>query len=125
VHGLGNGVTVFAGQRADAFYVDLGSIFDLGALRPFQNLHLIPLPAAPGVNATKFLNVHSITIQVPISAVTRKNHPSIGVWTTASRQRVRVWDADSGANFDSGPFRQVSRLGNPLFNEVIGSRNCS
>ena len=36
VHNLGNGVTVFAGQRADAFYVDLGLIFDLGALRPFE-----------------------------------------------------------------------------------------
>jgi hypothetical protein len=119
IHNLGNGITVFAGQRAEAFYVDLGSIFDLGDLRPFQNLHLIPSPAAPGVNATKFLNVHSITIQVPISSVTRSGHPSIGVWTTASRQRVRVWDADSGENWDSGPFRQVSRLGNPLFNEVL------
>jgi hypothetical protein len=119
IHNLGNGITVFAGQRAEAFYVDLGSIFDLGDLRPFQNLHLIPSPAAPGVNATKFLNVHSITIQVPISSVTRSGHPSIGVWTTASRQRVRVWDADSGSNWDSGPFRQVSRLGNPLFNEVL------
>ena len=39
VHGLGDGITVFAGQRAEAFYVDLGSIFDLGDLRPFQNLH--------------------------------------------------------------------------------------
>jgi hypothetical protein len=119
VHDLGHGVTVFAGQRAEAFYVDLGSIFDLGDLRPFQNLHLIPSPAAAGVNATKFLNVHSIAIQVPISSVTRSGHPSIGVWTTASRQRVRVWDADSGSNWDSGPFRQVSRLGNPLFNEVL------
>ncbi|MGH3232394.1 MAG: DUF4331 domain-containing protein, partial [Streptosporangiaceae bacterium] len=119
IHSLGGGITVFAGQRAEAFYVDLGSIFDLGDLRPFQNLHLIPSPAAPGVNATKFLNVHSITIQAPISSVTRSGHPSIGVWTTASRQRVRVWDADSGASWDSGPFRQVSRLGNPLFNEVL------
>jgi hypothetical protein len=119
IHNLGNGIKVFAGQRAEAFYVDLGSIFDLGDLRPFQNLHLIPSPAAPGVNATKFLNVHSITIQVPISSVTHSGHPSIGVWTTASRQRVRVWDADSGSNWDSGPFRQVSRLGNPLFNEVL------
>src|SRR6202049_514084 len=34
-----------AGQRREGFYVDLGSIFDLGSLRPFQNLHLIPLPA--------------------------------------------------------------------------------
>jgi hypothetical protein len=41
------------------------------------------------------------------------------VWTTASRQRVRLWDADNGQNVDSGPFRQVSRLGNPLVNEVL------
>ena len=73
----------------------------------------------PGVNTTKFLNVNSIAIQVPISAVTIKDHPTIGVWTSASRQRVRVWDADSGSNWDSGPWRQVSRLGNPLFNEVL------
>jgi hypothetical protein len=56
---------------------------------------------------------------VPISALTRSGHPTIGVWTTASRQRVRLWDADHGQNVDSGPFRQVSRLGNPLVNEVI------
>ena len=30
---------VFAGQRAEGFYVDLGSIFDLANLRPFQQLH--------------------------------------------------------------------------------------
>ena len=123
VHDLGNGITVFAGQRAEAFYVDLGSIFDLGDLRPFENLHatfgLPGLPAAPGVNATNHLNVHSIAIQVPISLVTRSGHPTIGVWTTASRQRVRLWDADSGMNIDAGPFRQVSRLGNPLVNEVL------
>ena len=65
------------------------------------------------------LNVHSIAIQVPVSALTRSDHPTIGVWTTASRQRVRLWDADQGENVDSGPFRQVSRLGNPLVNEVL------
>ena len=42
------------------------------------------------MNATNHLNVHSIAIQVPISAVTTKGHPTIGVWTTASRQRVRL-----------------------------------
>src|SRR2546430_10996769 len=47
VQDLGDGVKTFAGQRGEGFYVDLGSIFDLGALRPFQNLHLIPTPAAP------------------------------------------------------------------------------
>ena len=46
IYDLGDGIKVFAGQRLDGFYVDLGSIFDLAALRPFQNLHLIPTPAA-------------------------------------------------------------------------------
>src|SRR5271155_4020152 len=124
VHSLGGGISVFAGQRAEAFYVDLGSIFDLGDLRPFENLHaqyglnVFSGPAA-GVNATNHLNVHSIAIQVPISAVTISGHPTIGVWTTASRQRVTLWDADHGENVNSGPYRQVSRLGNPLVNEVL------
>src|SRR2546430_168960 len=49
VQDLGDGVKTFAGQRGEGFYVDLGSIFDLGALRQFQNLHLIPTPAAPAL----------------------------------------------------------------------------
>jgi hypothetical protein len=123
VHDLG-GISVFAGQRADAFYVDLGAIFDLGDLRPFENLHAqyglhaFSGPAA-GVNAVNHLNVHSIAIQLPIKAITKHGHPSIGVWTTASRQRVSLWDADNGETVNSGPFRQVSRLGNPLVNEVL------
>ena len=52
VHSLPGGGKVFAGQRADGFYVDLGSVFDLLDLRPFQNLHLIPTDTAPGVNAS-------------------------------------------------------------------------
>src|SRR2546426_8762734 len=71
VNNLGGGVKTFAGQRGEGFYVDLGSIFDLGALRPFQNLHLIPTPAAPGVNGTKGFNVHTIAIQVPKTDLTR------------------------------------------------------
>src|SRR6201987_1723658 len=71
VHQLGSGITVFAGQRAEAFYVDLGSIFDLADLRPFANLHatfgLPGLKAGPGADATDHLNVHSIAIQVPVS----------------------------------------------------------
>src|SRR4029077_5603470 len=39
VHDLAGGIKVFAGQRAEGFYVDLGSIFDLANLRPFQQLH--------------------------------------------------------------------------------------
>ena len=120
VSSLGGGISVFAGQRAEAFYVDLGAIFDLGDLRPFANLHAFGhLAAAPGVNATNHLNVNSIALQVPVSSVTRSGHPTIGVWTTASRQRVRLWDDDRGEDVNAGPFRQVSRLGNPLVNEVL------
>ncbi|MGO8876809.1 MAG: DUF4331 domain-containing protein [Acidimicrobiales bacterium] len=124
-HNLAGRVRVFAGQRAEGFYVDLGSIFDLGALRPFQELHLIPLPAAPGVNAPAILNVHSIAIQVPIDSLTASGakpaasaaDATIGVWTTASRQKATVLDSE--AKTSAGPWTQVSRLGNPLINEVI------
>jgi Domain of unknown function (DUF4331) len=123
VHSLGGDVQVFAGQRAEEFYVDLGSIFDLGNLRPLQEANVFGkaagLTAAPGVNATNRLNVHCIALQVPISQLTITGHPTIGVWTSASRQLARVSDAGSGKHFFSGPFGQVSRLGNPLFNEVI------
>jgi hypothetical protein len=131
VHDLPGGIRVFAGQRAEGFYVDLGSIFDLLNLRPLEQLHNqfgmnVFTKPAPGVNATAALNVHSIAIQVPISQLTRRGSHGvsdqaavIGVYTSASRQRVRLWDADHGENVNSGPFRQVSRLANPLVNEVV------
>jgi uncharacterized protein DUF4331 len=128
VHDLGGGRKVFAGQRAEGFNVDLGSIFDLGALRPFNMLHLIPSAAAVGVNGTQGLNVHTIAIQIPIAELTRSGKapqdvldPSsvIGVWASASRRKSRVFDEREGKCVSYGPYQQVSRLGNPLFNEVI------
>jgi hypothetical protein len=127
VNKLPGGGRVFAGQRAEGFYVDLGSVFDLADLRPFQNLHLIPSPAAPGVNGTQGYNVHSIAIQVPKTHLTSDGssptNPSdprsvIGVWTTASRQKATILQSN-GRHVESGPFVQVSRLGDPLINEVI------
>ena len=53
VQTLSDGTKVFAGQRAEGFYVDLGSIFDLGALRPIQSAHLIPIPGQRGRGATR------------------------------------------------------------------------
>jgi hypothetical protein len=120
---LSSGERFFCGQRADAFYVDLGSIFDLGDLRPFQEFFLIPGSPAPGVNGVAGLNVHTIAMQVPITHLTRRHRrPSsvsdddatIGVWTSASRQKASIRGAKS-----VGPWLQVSRLGNPLVNEVI------
>src|SRR6516165_8327882 len=70
VHHLASGETVFAGQRAEGFYVDLGSVFDLVDLRPFQNLHINPLPASAGVNGTNRLNIHTIALQLPKNMLT-------------------------------------------------------
>ena len=67
-HGLAGGHgKVFAGQRQEGFYVDLGSIFDLGALRPFQDHHLIPLPAAMGITLTKTIHPGDDSIQVKVA----------------------------------------------------------
>jgi hypothetical protein len=136
VQNLPGGVTVFAGQRADGFYVDLGAVFDLGDIRPLQNLHLIPSSAGNSVNSLHGFNVHSIAIQVPKAQLTPDgSNPRdvtsaksvIGVWTTASRQKVGVRQAGpfdqagetAPSGIAAGPFVQVSRLGNPLINEVV------
>jgi len=125
VHPLGSGSYVFAGQRADGFYVDLGSIFDLGDLRPFQPDFLLKGSAVAGINTLAGLNVHSIAIQVPIRDLTRNgSRPSgytapdstIGVWTTASRQKTLIYGNPAT---HAGPWMQISRLGNPLINEVV------
>jgi hypothetical protein len=119
IHDLGGGRTVFAGQRSDGFYVDLGAIFDLGDLRPLQELHVATMAgAAPGVNDLNGFSVHSIAIQVPISDLASSANPVIGVWGTASRRMSLVREPD-GKKTETGPWVQVSRLGNPLFNEVI------
>jgi hypothetical protein len=132
IHGLPGGRTVFAGQRAEGFYVDLGSIFDLGNLRPFENLHatfgLPSLAAAPGVNGTDNFSVHSIALKVPKSDLTRNgSNPAsasspdsvVGVWASASRQAAIVREPWSEYVHEAGEWTQVSRLGNPLFNEVL------
>jgi hypothetical protein len=131
-HDLGGNRMVFAGQRADGFHVDLGSIFDLGDLRPFQGAynHGIPpiLANMPGVNGLRGLNVHTIALQVPISDLTVDGsvpkqvaaaNAVIGVWATASRTTARIIDPRTGVYRNFGGYSQISRLGNPLINEVI------
>jgi hypothetical protein len=128
VHNIGPNRRVFAGQRAEGFYVDLGSIFDLGTLRPFEHMHLIPSANAVGVNGTQALNVHTIAMQIPITELTQHGgHPrdvknpnaTIGVWASSTRRKSRVYDDHDHQWKSHGPHRQVSRLGNPLFNEVV------
>jgi hypothetical protein len=132
---LADGERVFAGQRADGFYVDLGSIFDLGDLRPFEQLHNkfgLNVPqlnqAGAGINGTKGLNVHSIALQIPkhlltasgvTPTVASSKSSVIGVWTSAYRQTVKMYNQAYGSTATTGPYVQVSRLGNPLINEVV------
>lgn len=131
-HHLGGNRRVFAGQRADGFHVDLGSIFDLGDLRPFQGAYnngIAPILAnMPGVNGLRGLNVHTLALQLPISDLTvdgstprhvMSSKSVIGVWATASRTTARMLDKDSGTYRSLGQFAQISRLGNPLVNEVV------
>jgi hypothetical protein len=128
---LANGTKIFAGQRDDPFFVDLGSIFDLAGLRPLNALHAIPLPAAAGIDGVAGFNTNTIALQIPIQLLT-KDHalptgPNdtdavLGVWAAASRQKVRTLNSN-GTITSSGAWQQVSRLGNPLINEVIIPRN--
>jgi hypothetical protein len=124
---LSNGGKVFAGQRDDPFFVDLGSVFDLLGLRPFNNAHKISLSPSPGIDDVGGLSVHSIVLQVPISDVTADHMPAtdpnnpnsvIGIYASASRQRVSVLTQSNGEE-PRGDFVQISRLGEPLINEVL------
>jgi hypothetical protein len=133
VHTLPTGEKVFAGQRNDGFFVDLGAIFDLGDLRPFQHLHLIPSADAVSVDPLAKLNVHTIAIQVPIASLMHdgkmptdptSSRSVLGIWGAASRRSARLLHGfepgyRGGGRRSAGPWRQVSRLGNPLFNEVV------
>lgn len=137
-------IKLFAGQREEGFFVDLGSAFDLLGLRPFNSAHLAPLPTSRGVDALAGKNVHTIAIQIPTQLLTRTgalptgpSDPSaiIGVYSTASRPGTTVLNTNGtrtadlnaacgtaaapGGILPSASCVQVSRLGNPLVNELL------
>ena len=119
---LGGGRQVFAGPRDDPFFVDLGSIFDLLGLRQFNAFHLIQPPsmAEAGQDGVLNYNTHTIAIQVPKTDLLHAPDADgkIGIYASASRKQIRVLRGD-GTVESSGPWVQVSRLGNPLINEVV------
>lgn len=131
IHDVGGGSKAFAGQRAEGFYVDLGSVFDLGNLRPFETLNAYGLMKnMPGVNSTDAVNVHTLALQVPITDVVAggtmpanymASNAVIGVWTSATRPAIAVHrDVNNGGGVSTvGAQVQVSRLGNPLVNELL------
>jgi hypothetical protein len=116
---LGNGIKVFAGQREDPFYIDLGGVFDTLNLRRIPPIETPAEDANDNVNpfGTDMLsgfNVHSIAIELPASMLTgATGATTIGGYASTSRPHVDV-DGDG-----HGGFRQVQRLANPLVNEAI------
>jgi Domain of unknown function (DUF4331) len=104
---LPGGGKVFAGQRDDAFYADIGAIFDLLAIRKGTGNE------GGGKDFFAGYAVHAIALQIPIAEVDTKSHV-IGVWSTTDRRQVTV----RGGRAHKG-WVQVSRLGNPLVNEVV------
>jgi hypothetical protein len=125
-----NQIKVFAGQRDDPFWVDLGSIFDLLSLRGQASPIGYPSGPTVGVDNLSGFNVHTLAIQVPTSrllAGAPAGETVIGGWTTASRHTMRVYSdiatvlggGATGQDVASGKYVQVSRLGMPLTNEAV------
>ncbi len=102
-----DGGQTYAGQADDSFFLDL-RIFDLlwgGNLSEIGN------------DTLAGYNVQTIALQVPKTALALQGDPArnpvIGVWSSTSK---------AGLDPKSAPV-QVSRLGNPLINEVVSSAN--
>jgi hypothetical protein len=107
VTALAGGGQVFAGQRDDPFFADVGDIFDLLAIRKGTGSD------GGGKDFLAGYAVHTIALQIPISQVDTASHV-VGVWSAADRRKTTV-----AGRTGRGPWVQVSRLGNPLINEVI------
>lgn len=103
------GVRVFAGQRAETFYIDLGATFDTLNLRRYPPLLTqaeddATLSNPFGINRFANTNIHTIAIEVPIKCVTADAkplgttaNPLIGVYASTSRYKDRPrrsWDDD-------------------------------
>ncbi len=114
---------VFVGQRQDGFAVNLGPIFDLVNATPAQILNP-DLKNAFAANSIQDKNVTTLALEVHKSCLTSGSDPVIGGWTTASMRQARLLDGAPQAGHqtsdkEGGAWVQVSRLGNPLVNEVV------
>jgi hypothetical protein len=110
---------VFAGPRQEGFYVDLERTFDL--------LNLAGADGTANQNTLLGYNVHSIAIELPITAITKdrldassaNQNSVVASWATTSRRAVTVRRSTGVDTASRGGWVQVARLGNPLVNEVV------
>ncbi len=113
------GIKVFAGQTDDPFFVDL-QVFDLLTLRGqkppigYEQYNI-------AVDSLSGYNVHSLVVEVPVSRLKQGSEPVLGVWSASRRPTLPVL-ASAAADAPAGgaaTYKQVSRLGMPLVNEVV------
>ena len=115
---LPDGSKVFIGPRDDPFFVDLAAVFDLLTIRR------VPGNRGKGVDGVGGFNCMTIALQVPKTRLTRDgqapndSNSIIGIYDSAERPMSRTLQGD-GTIQVNGPYVQVSRLGQPLVNEVV------
>jgi len=114
---------VFVGQRQEAFAVNLGVIFDLVNVPTGVIINRANINAA-AANSIQDKNITSLALEVHKSCLTQGNETVIGGWTTASVRQSQLVNPTPPSGYDTstrygGAFVQVSRLGNPLVNEVV------
>jgi Domain of unknown function (DUF4331) len=132
IHELGNDIRVFAGQRGDPFYIDLGGVFDTLNFR--RNPPLLTQAEDENDNVNPFgtdmigsLNVQAIAIELPASLLTKDGkdpdstaQPKIGAYASTTQPVISIDDDDDDDdNGDDGDNAQIQRLANPLVNELI------
>jgi hypothetical protein len=107
-----DGGRTLAGQADDPFFLDL-RIFDLLYGADFSET---------GDDTLAGFNVNTVVLQVPKAALAKDGKPGknpiIGVYSSTSLRRTTVL-RNEGELSQSGDFVQVSRLANPLINEVV------
>ena len=131
-NGSDNG-RVFVGQRYEAFKLALGEIFDLVNFVPIDGDVPVPqfgdVPFPGGVkqdvkrNALRRNNVTSIALEIHKDCLgVTDDNPIIGAWTTASMRQATVLNPSpevDSVEANGGAWTQVSRLSNPLVNELV------
>jgi len=121
----GRGGKVFAGQRDDPFFIPLDRVFDTVNLEGAGTGNI-----GGGIDTLAGYGVQSIALQIPEFKVTRDAqgvsgaagaNAVVGVWASSERRRLQVTKVGSGADAAErgSEWVQVSRLGNPLINELV------
>jgi hypothetical protein len=116
IHDLNDGSKVFAGQRDDGFFGDIGAAFDLVAIRSGTGA------SGGGKDFFAGYAVHTLSLQVPLSQLDNGGNHVVGVWSASERPVTKVTLAKSRGRKvlqTTTGWKQVSRLGEPLINELL------